>query len=215
MAGPTSKQVFASSPQQLCTTIDVTDEANQIRYHYSVQVRVTLGQQLHDQTSKFVCRAHPCRICKRLRACVQRWMKVGLPRTPLQHLHTLACIHSKLGEDRLDMFERSRIMIEIPVFATRMMPNCRTLQGGRRFPTTWSPSQRTSTSATSSAWRTSRYAACIHCLPAWPEYVLSTERSLLRELRNRLEHSSSSAAFRSCWQQANSALPLMVAAPPC
>lgn len=46
MAGPTSKQVFASSPQQLCTTIDVTDEANQIRYHYSVQVRVTLGQQL-------------------------------------------------------------------------------------------------------------------------------------------------------------------------
>jgi len=42
--GPTSKQVFASSPQQLCTTIDVTDEANQIRYHYSVQVRVTLGQ---------------------------------------------------------------------------------------------------------------------------------------------------------------------------
>jgi len=153
-----------------------------------------------------------------VRARVQSWMKIGLPRTPLQHLHTLACIHSKLGENRLDLLERSRIMIVIPVLATRLMPGCRTLQGGRRFPTTWSPSQRTSTSATSSAWRTSRYAACVHCLiccPAWPECVLSTERSLLHGLSNQLEHARSSAALSVSSLPillANSALPLMVAA---
>ena len=40
--GPTSRAVFASNPQQLCTTIDVEDETNQIRYHYAVQVRASV-----------------------------------------------------------------------------------------------------------------------------------------------------------------------------
>ncbi len=44
--GPTSKAVFASNPQQLCTTIDVTDEANRIRFHYSVQVRADVNEHL-------------------------------------------------------------------------------------------------------------------------------------------------------------------------
>jgi len=35
--GATSRQVFESSPQQLCTTIDVEDPETQTRYHYSVQ----------------------------------------------------------------------------------------------------------------------------------------------------------------------------------
>jgi hypothetical protein len=33
-------QTFANNPSKLCTTIDVVDETNQIRYHYSVQVNI-------------------------------------------------------------------------------------------------------------------------------------------------------------------------------
>lgn len=37
VSGPTSKEVFANNPQQLCTTIDVEDPETQTRYHYAVQ----------------------------------------------------------------------------------------------------------------------------------------------------------------------------------
>jgi septin family protein len=61
VAGPTSKQVFASNPQQLCTTIDVTDEANQIRYHYSVQD--TPGwEAIHDNMEPINAHIHECNL---------------------------------------------------------------------------------------------------------------------------------------------------------
>lgn len=37
VSGPTSKEVFANNPQQLCTTIDVEDPETRTRYHYAVQ----------------------------------------------------------------------------------------------------------------------------------------------------------------------------------
>lgn len=57
-------QVFASNPAQLCTTIDVVDDANQIRYHYSVQVLSTdHGLLLCSNAALRAARWLPWRMC--------------------------------------------------------------------------------------------------------------------------------------------------------